>query len=394
MRAYLLQMQGNFPDALGSLQEAETVVQQDHPTNFSHQLLLIYGNYAWIYYHLVNYEMVERYLGRIREICQSLSSPEPYSVQSPEIHAQKGWSLLALGFRNGEEAEKCFRMALRGDESNQEFQTGLAISVFARWARTRTFHLWNEAKGMMEPIFRRQPENDEIKVHLASLLEKKDWRRSKALTMEVAQNSHNPEDLRNAARVLKNNFLVRAIDVLQQAIALEPSYHLLHYDLDLCYKMQLEGAAPEGREETLAAAIENFKRAVAVNPQSVFFRLELAQLYGEKTPIYAEEMYQNLLEELPRASKRCQQAIYLHWGDFLLHRKGLRQEALERSQAGYVLLGGHPKEWQQLRGRLMKLAETFEGGSEMNQAEAAFEILRLRPEFQKSMEAGQGQREG
>ncbi|XP_015284409.1 PREDICTED: interferon-induced protein with tetratricopeptide repeats 5-like, partial [Gekko japonicus] len=95
------------------------------------QALVTYGDYAWVYYRLANYEMVELYLGRVRQVCRSLFSPEPYSAQIPEVHAQKGWSLLAFGLRHGEEAEKCFQMALRGDASNQEFQAGLAISAFA-----------------------------------------------------------------------------------------------------------------------------------------------------------------------------------------------------------------------------------------------------------------------
>ncbi|XP_048357418.1 interferon-induced protein with tetratricopeptide repeats 1-like [Sphaerodactylus townsendi] len=388
MRAYLQQLDGSSPDALGSLREAETVLQQEHPTDFSRRVLLIYGNYAWIYYHLSNYEMVELYLGRIREICQFLSSPEPYSVQMPEIHAQKGWSLLSLGFQNGEEAQKCFQVALQGDKSSQEFQAGLAISAFASWTRCFDFRLRTEVQSLMEPLLCRQPQNDELKVHLASLLEHKDWRRSEALAKEVAENSHHPEHLRFAARLLKKNNISRAVGILREAIGLAPGYHLLHYELGVCYKQQLEGAAGEVREEVLAAAIESFKRAVEADPQSIFFRLELAQLYCERNPTYAEEMYRNLLEELPKASQRCQQAIYLHWGDFLLRGKGLRLEALEAYKAGCAVLGGHKKEWQQLTGRLGKLAEVFEKDSEMESAEAAFEVLRLRPQFQKEIEPG------
>ncbi|XP_015281518.1 PREDICTED: interferon-induced protein with tetratricopeptide repeats 5-like [Gekko japonicus] len=383
MRAYLQQLQGNYLEALDSLREAETRLQQDQPDNFSRQALLIYGNYAWIYYHLVNYQMVELYLGRISEICRSLSSPEPYSVQIPEIHAQKGWTLLALGFRKGEEATECFQTALREDESNPDFQAGLAISVFASWTHSFKSYLWEKARRLLEQILCRQPQNYEIKTHLADLLERKDWWRSMDLTMDVARNSLNPEDLRNAAKLCKNNLLPRAISILQRAIALAPGFHLLHYDLGVCYKAQLKGGAPEEREEILAAAIESFQRAVEANPQSIFSRLELAQLYSEKTLLYAEEMYQNLLEELPKASKRCQQAIYLHWGDFLLHRKGLRREALEMYEAGYLILSGHCKEWHLLRQRLMKMAKKFEEDSEMGGVEAVFETLRLRPEFQK-----------
>ncbi|XP_060100458.1 interferon-induced protein with tetratricopeptide repeats 5-like [Heteronotia binoei] len=377
MRAYLQQLQGNYSEALSSLREAEMGLPEDHPTS-----LLIYGNFAWIYYHLVNYEKVELYLGRIHKICQSLSSPEPYSVQIPEIHAQKGWSFLAFGFRHGDKATECFEAALQEDQSNPDFQAGLAISVFASWTRSYDFHLWEKAKSLLEEILDRQPRNYEIKVHLADVLKEKNWRRCEDLIMDVARNSLNPEDLRQAAKLCKKNLLPRAIGILQGAIALAPSYHLLHYDLGVCYKMQLGRAAPEEREGILVAAIESFQRAVEADPRSIFSRLEWAQLCGEKAPLYAEEMYQNLLEKLPMVSKRCQQAIYLHWGDVLLHKKGLRQQALEMYEAGYSIAGGHIKERQLLRGRLVNLRNNFQEGSETDRAAAVFETLRLRPKFQ------------
>ncbi|XP_077196580.1 LOW QUALITY PROTEIN: interferon-induced protein with tetratricopeptide repeats 5-like [Paroedura picta] len=377
MRGYLQQLQGSYLEALASLREAEEVLRQDHLATFSRQVLLIYGNYAWIYYRLVNYEKVELYLGRIRQICQSLSSPEPYSVEIPEIHAQKGWSLLAIGFRNGEEASECFRMALQEDPTNRDIQAGLAMSVFASWTHSWTFHRWLKAKSLLEEVLCSQPQNDEVKVHLASLLKSKHWERSMALTMEVVRDSLSPEELRNAARVCRKTVLPQAIALLQKAIALAPGYYLLHYDLGLCYKIQLEGAAPEERDGIRAAAIESFQRSVEVDPRSVFARLQLAQLHGEKTPHYAAEMLQNLWEELPTASKRCQQAIYLGWGDFLLHRKGRREEALMMYQAGLLVLGSHANEWHLLRGRLAKLAEEFEEDSEMDRAEAVLATLRL-----------------
>ncbi|KAL8222552.1 UNVERIFIED_CONTAM: hypothetical protein K2H54_077412 [Gekko kuhli] len=376
-KAYLYHLQGRYKEALASLQEAEEALKRDHPTNFSRQVLVTYGNYAWVYYHLVNYEMVELYLGRVHQICQSLSSPEPYSAQIPEVHAQKGWSLLAVGLRNGEEAQRCFQTALRGDASSREFQAGLAISTFARWTRSWSDDDRKEAARLMGDVVHREPSDMEAKMCLASLLKFADPDRSQALTAEVAQNSLNPDLLRRAHLIYSLHSLPRAIGLLQQAIALAPDYHLLHYDLGKCYKKQLEEAAPEEREEILAAALESFQKAVEADPLSIFSRLELAQLYGEQAPLRAEEMYQNLLEELPTASKRCQQAIYLHWGDFLLHRKGLERQALEAYKAGFVASDAPVFEWKQLRKRLMNLARVFKEDSQMDEAEAIYQVLGL-----------------
>ncbi|KAL8222574.1 UNVERIFIED_CONTAM: hypothetical protein K2H54_077493 [Gekko kuhli] len=374
-KAYLYHLQGCYKEALASLQEAEEALKRDHPTNFSRQVLVTYGNYAWVYYHLVNYEMVELYLGRVHQICQSLSSPEPYSAQIPEVHAQKGWSLLAVGLRNGEEAQKCFQTALRGDASSQEFQAGLAISAFARWTRSWSDDDWEEATRLMENAVRREPSNTEIKVYLATLLKETDRRGAERLAEEVVRESPNPEVLRMASKLYKSS-LPQAISILRQAVALAPSYHLLHYDLGVCYRKQMERGkgSPEGKEKLVRAATECFKRAVETDPLFLFAKLELGHMYVQKSPRYAEELYQNLLEELPTASKRCQQAIYRHWGDFLLHEKGQKQAALEMYQAGYEIPGEHAWEKGQLKDRLMKMARMFED----DQKEAVYRFVQER----------------
>ncbi|CAM4511815.1 unnamed protein product [Lepidochelys kempii] len=66
MQAYLCHLQGQYEDALQSLREAEEILQRDHPDNFPRQVLVIYGNYAWIYYHLAHYDLVEFYLDKVK----------------------------------------------------------------------------------------------------------------------------------------------------------------------------------------------------------------------------------------------------------------------------------------------------------------------------------------
>ncbi|XP_053107366.1 interferon-induced protein with tetratricopeptide repeats 5-like [Hemicordylus capensis] len=377
MRAYLHHLQGCYKEALQSLREAEEALKQDHPANFSRQVLLIYGNYAWVYYHFTNYEMVELYLGRIREICRSLSSPDPYSVLIPEIYAQKGWSLLAVGFRNGEQAKECFQMALKGEEesSNEEFQAGLAISTHASWTHSWAEDLRKEARKLLEEVLFCQPQNHEVRVYLARVLCDTHPQRAESLVEEAVQSSLNPEVLRNASKVYPPQSLPRAIEVLQRAISLDPSFHLLHYDLGIAYWKQVNKASPQEKGDIIVAATESFRRAVETDPLSIFARLKLAILYGEKSSDYEEEIYQNLLDEMPSASKRCQQKIYLHWGDFLLYKKGRKEEALEMYKAGVLIPGDHPLEKKQLKTRLKSLARMFQQDSEADSARCIYRFL-------------------
>lgn len=366
MKAYLHQLQGAYDDALRSLEEAEIALKQDHSSNFSCQALVTYGNYAWIYHHLRKSDKVEFYLDKILNICQSLLSPQPYSVLIPEIYAQKGWSLLAVGFRNGEEAKECFRMALKADKCNKEFHAGLAFSIYASWAHSWRTDIWKEALILMEEVVHNHSQNAEAKVYLARLLQRKDMQRALSLVEDVVQSSRNPEVLRNAAKVYEPQSLLRAISILHQAILLDPSYHLLHYDLGICYKKQMMKVSPEGKKEILDAAIESFKKTVEINPQSVFGRLNLAKMYGEKSRAIEEKIYQELVDGLSNFSKRCQQAIYLYWGDFLLHKKGLKREALDMYKAGFEILDVHNWEQQQLKQRLMNLKTMFQEESKID----------------------------
>ncbi|KAM6437061.1 interferon-induced protein with tetratricopeptide repeats 5-like [Liasis olivaceus] len=372
LKAYLCHLEGSSKEALAILREAKEALRRDHPGTFSRQVLVIYGNYAWIYYQLTDYNRVELYLGQIREICRDLSSPEPYSAPIPEIYAQKGWSLLAMGFRNGKLAEQCFQKALELQESSEELQEGLAFSTFASWTHSWDEKAEKEGQRLLEGLIRSQPENYEAKIYLANIL-RKDRGRAVSLADEVVQNSLNPELLRAAAKVYRP-CLFRAISTLK-TIALHHDHHLLHYDLGIYYMELLDQASREERAQIVEDAIESFRRSLVANPQSIYARLKLAKLYGERTPRYEEEVYLGLMEQLPTASRRCQQAFYLHWGEFLLHKKGQRLEALKAYQACCDIPGDHPMEQKRLEQRLRELAGVFQREGETEQEGAVCSLL-------------------
>uniref|UniRef100_A0A670ZKS5 Uncharacterized protein n=1 Tax=Pseudonaja textilis TaxID=8673 RepID=A0A670ZKS5_PSETE len=342
LKAYLHHLEGSPKEALAILQEG----------TFSCQALLVYGNYSWIYYHLTDYDKVDLYLAQIRQICRDLSSPEP-------VYAQKGWSLLAMGFRNGHLAKECFQKALELQESSVELQEGLAFSVFASWTHCYDEKLEEESQKLLEGLICSHPENYEAKVYLAQTHRTKDDERAWHLANDVVQNSLNPELLRIAAKIYKFHFLPEAISTLKKAISLCGDYYLLYYDLGICYIHLLDRGFEGKRAEIVEEAIGCIKRSLEVNPESMFSQLKLAKLYGERCPLYEEEVYLGVMEALPTASKRCQQSFYIHWGDFLIRKKGQKQAALRAYEACLVVPGDHPLERKQLGQRLKELARVF-----------------------------------
>ncbi|XP_075780866.1 interferon-induced protein with tetratricopeptide repeats 5-like [Pelodiscus sinensis] len=375
LQAYLCHLQGRYEDALQSLREAEEFLARDHPGNVPRQALVIYGNYAWIYYHLAHYDVVERYLDQVSQICRSLNSRSPYAALIPEVHAHKGWSLLATGFRHGQQATECFQRALAEDEANGEFLAGSAIAAFASWTHSRDFQYKLEAKKKFSAIIQEEPQNYEAKMYLAKILETWDRPQGEALVEDVVRNSRDPEVLRNAAKFFQAEFPEKAIAILERAISLDPTYHLPHYDLGRCYKQQLAAAETDRREEIVAAGTEAFKMAVQKDPASVFAKLALAEMYGEKTPEYQEEIYLNLLSEVSSLSKRCQQAVYLGFGDFLFYTRKSLPEAAEKYKAGFAIAGSI---WEKetLRRRLQEVADEFQQRSQTTEAAAIQHVLQ------------------
>ncbi|XP_058046528.1 interferon-induced protein with tetratricopeptide repeats 5-like [Ahaetulla prasina] len=375
LKAYLRHLEGSPKGALAILQEAKEVLKNEPPETFSRQVLLVYGNYAWIYYHLTDYDKVDLYLAQIRQICRDLSSPEPYSAVIPEVYAQKGWSLLAMGFRNGQLAKECFQKALALQGPSVELQEGLAFSAFASWTHCYDEKLQKESQKLLEGLICSHPENYEAKVYLAQILRKKDDERAWHLAEDVVQNSLNPELLRIATKVYKVHSLSQGISTLKKAIGLCGDYYLLHYDLGISYMDLLDRGTKGKRAEIVEDAIGCFRRSLEGNPESTFSQLKLAKLYGERCQLYEEEVYLGIMEDLPTASKRCQQSFYLHWGDFLLRKKGQRQAALRAYKACLEVPGDHPLEQKQLWLRLKELARVFRSEGDTEQESAAQILL-------------------
>ncbi|XP_026550152.1 interferon-induced protein with tetratricopeptide repeats 1-like, partial [Notechis scutatus] len=222
---------------------------------------------------------------------------------------------------------------------------------------------------------RSHPENYEAKVYLAEILHRKDNERARHLANDVVQNSLNPELLRIAAKVHKFHFLSEAISTLKKAISLCGDYYLLYYDLGICYMDLLDRGFKGNREEIVEEAIGCMKRALEANPESMFSQLKLAKLYGERCQLYEEEVYLGVMEALPTASKRCQQSFYIHWGDFLIRKKGQRQAALRAYEACLEVPGDHPLERKQLEQRLKELARVFHFEGETEQERVVRRLL-------------------
>ncbi|KAM4617724.1 interferon-induced protein with tetratricopeptide repeats 5-like [Discoglossus pictus] len=339
LKAFLLQCQDKSVEALQCLGEAERIVRRDHPSTIDQHILVTYGNYAWIYYHLDDFQKVETYLENINKICLNLQSDSGYSS---EIYVEQGWSLLAVGLRNGSHAKKCFEEALKIYPNDRNLQASLAYSIYACAIHSKDEDMLNDAIRHLEEIVCTDTDNWEAIVYLARVLQETN-QQERALTLVEDELPHctNPEVLRNLHMLFSDNDPDRAITILNRAIEIAPHYHLLNNRLaeyNMWRVFQISNSEPERRAPLIAQAISCFKMEIQQIPTAVGARIGLAQMYGINNQVdYEEIIYKKLEKQLPEMPKGCQQQFYFSYGRFFQYRKSQYEEAEELYKKGFQI---------------------------------------------------------
>ncbi|XP_078523355.1 interferon-induced protein with tetratricopeptide repeats 5-like [Lissotriton helveticus] len=379
LQAYIHQWEGRYQEALESLKTAEELLGEVQQINSIGYKLVIYGNYAWIYYHLCNYEMVEQYLDKSDTISQFLSQPSQSTATIAETRGIIGWSLMAIGFRYGERAAICFQAALSENPKNVEFCAGLAIALYAVATRySAGIELKKEAISKLKEVIHQKPINYECRAYLAILLKHSKVDQAQELAEDVVQNSCNPDVLRNVAHFFLPSNFKRYRDILEQAISINGDYNILHRDLGYFYQKLLMKNIHEHilpTESAIEAGIRAFKRAIQLDPLCVYAKIDLAEMYGENNQqAYQQEIYDNLAREIPNASKKCQQAFYVSLGKFLLYKKQLLNDAVTIFVKGFEM-SRETKSANQCKYELSKIVRRFEHDGKTEEARELSQLL-------------------
>ncbi|KAM4617723.1 interferon-induced protein with tetratricopeptide repeats 5-like [Discoglossus pictus] len=340
LKACLLQHQQRSVEALQCLREAEELVSRDD-ANFTKRILATYGNYAWIYYHLDNFQEVETYLEKIKRICSALRSGSDYSTETAEMYTEQGWSLLAKGLSNGHKAKRCFTKALETYPDDNNLRDGLAYSYYG-CAKHYDENL-HDAISHLQEIVRRDPRNWEAKVYLADLLLKTN---NKEMALELIEDDlvecNNPEVLRIFAQFYTILSWEKRIDILNRAINIAPDYYHLLGDLANNYGHQAyELRASEEKTRLVEEACRLYTEAITRMPWNAYRRLDLANVYGHNNQTeFQEIVYSKMEAELPTFRRSYQQQYYLEYGKFLFYVKKNTEGALEMYKKGFEMNPG------------------------------------------------------
>ncbi|XP_043540128.1 interferon-induced protein with tetratricopeptide repeats 1-like, partial [Chiloscyllium plagiosum] len=128
--AFINCLQGNCEEAIQNLKEAERILRERHEDEFEKRILVTYGNYVWVYYHMDRLEEAQSYLDKLETVCKLFPEASRFTAMIPEVYGEKGLSLLKSAGQYYEEAKECFKKALEKDPDNIEWNVGYATVLY------------------------------------------------------------------------------------------------------------------------------------------------------------------------------------------------------------------------------------------------------------------------
>ncbi|XP_021008070.1 interferon-induced protein with tetratricopeptide repeats 3-like [Mus caroli] len=226
--AYIKHLDGESKAALECLGQAEVLRKSEHNDQAEIQLLVTWGNYAWIYYHMGCLSEAQAYVDKVRQVCQKFANP--YSMECPELDCEEGWTRLKCG-RN-ERAKMCFEKSLEEKPKDSECSSGMAIAMFRLGEKPEKQFSVDALKQAIEL----NPQNQYVKVLLAlKLLRMGEEAEGERMIKDALEKAPNQTDvLQKAAQFYKKKGnLDRAIELLEKALRSTVNNSSL-YSLVLC----------------------------------------------------------------------------------------------------------------------------------------------------------------
>lgn len=384
--AYLKHLQGQNDAALECLQQAEELIQQEHPGQAEIQSMVTWGNYAWIYYHMDQLEDAQTYVDKVKQVCAEFFNP--YRMESPELHAEEGWARLKCTIKQLERAKVCFEEALEKKPKNPEFTSGWAIA-------SSRLNNWPPSQHPINPLreaIRLNPDNQYIKVLLALKLEKVKLEdgedEGERLVEEALKEAPDATDVLGSAAKYYHNKKVwhKAITQLGKALEHRPQNPYLHYYLGNCYRSQVlqmlekkENKTYAEREKLLRQtelALKHLEEASESNVNFFCISSFIAILYAivgqyNNADAYEKAEYYFQKEFSKELTPVAKQKLHLRYGNFQLCNMKCVTKATQHFIEG-VKINVESKKREKMKDKLQKIAQ-----SQLSKNEANSEALDL-----------------
>ncbi|XP_043568357.1 interferon-induced protein with tetratricopeptide repeats 1-like isoform X2 [Chiloscyllium plagiosum] len=343
--AFINCLQGNCEEAIQNLKEAKRILRERHGDGFEKRILVTYGNYVWVYYHMDQLEEAQSYLDKLETVCKLFPEASRFTAMIPELYGEKGWSLLTTAAQYYEEAKKCFTKALEKDPDNIEWNVGYATALYRLegFSGTPGGHKSTESIKQFRRVLELDPDHAEAMVLLALKLQEFNQEEEASTLVERAlqRSRHHPYVRRYAAKFYrKASKIDKSLKLLRESLANTPNSAFLYHQIGLCYKSQLlhmikasnrnnPHNSTNGKKMDLINQCKYyFKKAVKLRQSFINPQLDLAVIYSINEELQeAEKIYSDLLE-LEDIRPENKQAIRLQVGLFELNVKKSKPNAI------------------------------------------------------------------
>ncbi|XP_072413910.1 interferon-induced protein with tetratricopeptide repeats 5-like isoform X1 [Chiloscyllium punctatum] len=371
--AFINCLQGNCEEAIQNLKEAERILRERHEDEFEKRILVTYGNYAWVYYHMDRLEEAQSYLDKLETVCKLFPEASRFTAMIPEVYGEKGWSLLRSSRKYYEESKECFKKALEEDPDNTEWIVGYAtvLSRLEMFSGTTAHHQPRESVKWFRRVLELDPDDSVSMVLLAlKLQELKQKEEACALVERALQKS--PDllyVLRYAAKFMrKEGDLERSLELLKKGLKIAPESAFLHHQVGLCYKTKLMPLIKNPNltklpklssrqvTELINQCKHHFKKASENRPLTfVIAKLDYAVICSlNKEYLKVEEIFSNLLK-FEQMHPDDKQSVYLQAGLFEMHHKRSESNAIAYFLEG-LKFKRNSLEWELCHKNLIKIA--------------------------------------
>ncbi|XP_039631827.1 interferon-induced protein with tetratricopeptide repeats 5-like [Polypterus senegalus] len=335
--AYVKYLQGCNEDALAYLKQAEDYAKKDHEDEFEKWVLVSYGNYAWLYYHMGDISKAQDFLSQIEDICKNIPSASHYSAPLSIVDGEKGWCYLRFARKYYKEAIVYFQKALEQEPDDPEWNKGYAMALY----RTESFDTISMEESLalkqLKHAMELNPEDAHIVVLLGLKLIYLKQRDEgiklieKALTLDPDE----PYVTRYVAKGLRNTGCVdESINLLKRALEKMPNSAFLHHQIGLCYRDKIFNLQTWLRRPFIELSIQHLEKAFELKQFFFNAQLELAKMYAlSKDFQKAEELFQKACE----MQNTCEEDIAMkhrYYGDFLFKYKQPEVLAVKQYKAG------------------------------------------------------------
>ncbi|KAG8552364.1 hypothetical protein GDO81_004495 [Engystomops pustulosus] len=338
--AYVMHLRGDHTKAIDHLKKAEEIIEENNPDGTDQKYLVTYGNYAWVFYYLNQYEDSQKYIDKVEQIYKD----HKVKPEMAEIYGEKGWSLSQFSGHYYEEAKQCLEKVLELEPEDPVWITGYATVVYRLEGFSRK--PCPVSLDLLKRAVQKNPNDAIVKALLA--LKFQDLKRTKEgmkyIDEAIEQAPNLPYLLRYVAKFYRRAGMVdKALHALKTAVDLMPNSGFHHHQIGLCYrqkyfisKKKFGNKKTHSRERDLEEmndliqnAIFHFEKTLELKKTLVYAHVDLANMYcAAKQYQKAEDTFKTVLE-FSNLRDEEKLEVYYSYGRFKEFCRRSVPEALE-----------------------------------------------------------------